>query len=128
MASEIFGDSFMKCEEEYATEYCERKQEVRTLGAFRFGYVLFDRSDGSVQFDSVRFRSFRLRSVPSGSVRFSTVRFGSVRFDSVRSSTVRFGSVRFDSIGFGSVRLGSVWYDTCYDRGGYLALFVQTYF
>lgn len=25
----MLGDSFMKCEEEYATEYCERKQEER---------------------------------------------------------------------------------------------------
>lgn len=27
----MLGDGFMQCEEEYATEYCERKQEVRRV-------------------------------------------------------------------------------------------------
>lgn len=26
----MLGDSFMECEEEYATEYCEKQQEVCT--------------------------------------------------------------------------------------------------
>lgn len=31
----MLGDSFMECEEEYATEYCERQQEVHeTLPCF----------------------------------------------------------------------------------------------
>lgn len=40
------GDSFMECEEEFATEYCEQQQEARRLrGMSRLYYVCLNTTD-----------------------------------------------------------------------------------
>eukprot|EP00904_Undaria_pinnatifida_P006358 jgi/Undpi1/2852/HiC_scaffold_14.g06229.m1 len=47
----MLGDSFMQCEEEYATEYCERKQEVWTRGG-ALKKDLYARFGSSIQLEA----------------------------------------------------------------------------